>query len=178
MKLTHCRYCKGKLKLVYALGNFPLVNYFPKPSEISREKRYPLNFCVCVSCGLAQIDYIVPAAEIFTHYHYSTGASTPLIEGLKTLAESTIHRLHLTSKHRVLDIGSNDGTLLSFFAKKGIGILGVEPSRVMGRAAESRGVSSVKTFFTEKVARKIARQYGQFDVIFATHTLANIIDLS
>jgi SAM-dependent methyltransferase len=178
MKLTRCRYCKGKLKTVIALGNIPLVNYFPKPSEVNREKRYPLNFCVCASCGLAQIDYIVPASDIFTHYHYMTGASAPLIDELGKLAESVIKRLNLTPKHHVLDIGSNDGTLLSFFAKKGIGVLGVEPSRVMGRIAERRGVRTVKTFFSQKVAHKIARQYGQFDVIFATHTLANIIDLS
>lgn len=178
MKLTRCRYCKGKLKTVIELGNLPLVNYFPKLSEAGKEKRYPLNFCVCTSCGLAQIDYIVNARDIFTHYHYTTGASTPLVEELGKLAQSTIQRLHLTSKHHVLDIGSNDGTLLSFFAKKGIGVLGVEPSRAMGRIAEGRGVKTIKTFFNETVARKIVRQYGQFDVIFATHTLANIIDLS
>jgi cyclopropane fatty-acyl-phospholipid synthase-like methyltransferase len=178
MKRTRCRYCKGKLKQVLALGNLPLVNYFPKSSEIDREKRYPLNFCVCTACGLAQLDYIVPVKDIFTHYHYTTGASGPLIEGLRKFAESTIQRLQLTPSHHVLDIGSNDGTLLSFIAKKGIGTLGVEPSRAMGRIAEGRGVKTIKTFFNEKIAHKIARQYGQFDVIFVTHTLANIIDLS
>jgi SAM-dependent methyltransferase len=178
MKLTRCRYCKGKLKTVLALGNLPLVNYFPKITEVGREKRYPLNLCVCNSCGLTQLDYIVPAKDIFTHYHYTTGASGPLIDSLRELAETTMRRLHLTSKHRVLDIGSNDGTLLTFFVKKGIGVLGVEPSRAMGRVAEGKGVQTIKTFFRESIAHKIVRQYGQFDVIFATHTLANIVDLS
>lgn len=178
MKITHCRYCKALLREILSLGTLPLVNYFPKPEEAHKEKRYPLNFVVCAGCGLAQVDYIVPAADIFGRYYYTTGASKPLVKELGELADGSIQRFQLTPRQRVLDIGSNDGTLLGFFQKKGVGALGVEPSRMLARIAKRRGVPTVASFFNRKIARKIKRQYGQFDVIFATHVLANIIDLS
>ncbi len=177
MKITHCRYCGAKLREVLSLGNVPLVNYFPKNNEIAREKKYPLNLVVCVDCGLAQLDYIVPPDEIFLRYHYTTGASSPLVHELGRLAEASVKRFGLTSKHHVLDIGSNDGTLLSFFAKYTIGVLGVEPSRALARTAKRHGVSTLNGFFGRKLAHKIVRHWGQFDLVFATHVLANIVDL-
>ena len=177
MKITHCRYCGAKLREILSLGNIPLVNYFPKSNEIAREKKYPLNFVVCVSCGLAQIDYIVPPDEIFLQYHYTTGASIPLVDQLKILADSSMKRFHLTRKLHVLDIGSNDGTLLSFFAERGVGVVGVEPSHALSRTAKQRGVLTVNSFFSRKIARKILQRWGQFDCVFTTHVLANIVDL-
>jgi SAM-dependent methyltransferase len=177
MKITHCRYCGSTLKEILSLGNIPLVNYFPKSSEVKKEKKYPLTFVLCESCGLAQIDYIVPSKDIFTKYHYTTGASQPLVEQLSALAIWAVKQFHLTSKHRVLDIGSNDGTLLSYFAPKKIGILGIEPSSMLARLARDRGIPCVNAFFTTQTAGRIKAQWGQFDAIFATHVLANIVDL-
>lgn len=155
----------------------PLVNYFPKKSAGLREKRYPLTLVTCDSCGLAQVDYIVSPKDIFLHYYYVTGASQPLVDQLKELASDTLKRFTLTNKHHVLDIGSNDGTLLSNFAKRHIGVLGVEPSRYLARVADRRGVPTIKGFFTRKMAHKIVRRYGQFDLVFVTHVLANIVDI-
>ena len=178
MKITRCRYCGSKLREIISLGTLPLVNYFPKKNEVMREKRYPLGLAVCEKCGLTQVNYLVPPKDIFLYYHYTTGASAPLIDKLTKLAAEATSRYHLTSKSRVVDIGSNDGTLLSAFKKRGIGVLGVEPARNLARTAEDRGIPTVKAFFSWRLAKKIRRRYGQFDGIFATHVLANVFDLA
>jgi SAM-dependent methyltransferase len=177
MKITHCRYCGANLQPILSLGNLPLVNYFPKKNEQAREKRYPLNFVICTGCGLAQLDYIVPPDDVFLHYHYTTGASFPLVAELGRLAETTVSRFHLTHSSQVLDIGSNDGTLLTFFVQKNIKVLGVEPSRFLGKFAKERGISTINGFFSNKIAETIRKTRGQFDLIFATHVLANIVNL-
>lgn len=178
MNITSCRFCASPIKPVLDLGRIPLVNYFPSKCEINAQKTYPLRLVSCDSCGLLQLDEIVQAKDIFSTYHYVTGASEPLIRELSDLADGLIKTRKLTKKNRVLDIGSNDGTLLSFFHAKGIQVLGVEPSLELSNYARKRKIETLNTFFTKDVAKQIVRTYGQCDVVCATHVLANIIDLA
>ena len=110
MKITRCRYCGSSFTPVLDLGRIPLVNYFPSVMELSTQKKYPLTLVHCDECGLLQLDKIIPAKEIFSTYHYVTGASTPLIQELSSLATQLIDSQHLMKKNRELDIGSNYGT--------------------------------------------------------------------
>jgi SAM-dependent methyltransferase len=177
MKLAHCRWCGSKLERVVSLGNMPLVNYFPKPSEISKEKTYPLDFCVCPSCGLAQLGESIPPDKIFKTYHYITGASKPLITQLQLLASSIQKKCKLTHHARVLDVGSNDGTLLFAFKRLGIQGIGIEPASDIASLARKRGITTINAFFSDKEAKRIVHRFGQFEVITATHVLANIVDI-
>lgn len=177
MHITSCRYCRSSLTPILDVGRIPLVNYFPTIAEAMVIKTYPLQLVACDSCGLLQLDEVIPASQIFSTYHYVTGASEPLIQELSDLAASLIQARHLTHSSRVLDIGSNDGTLLSFFHKKGIQTIGVEPSRELSGILSDRGIETLNTFFTSDVAKKIVKKYGQCDVVCATHVLANSIDI-
>ncbi len=178
MRIQQCRYCGSTTRSIIDLGSIPLVNYFPKSSDSSNEKRYPLRLVMCNSCGLLQLDELVPASDIFSTYHYVTGASAPLVKELSDLSNTLIKTYKLTSLHQVLDIGSNDGTLLSFFHAKGIKSIGIEPSRALATISKKRSVETICGFFSQKTANQLTKKYGQFDVITATHVLANIIDLS
>ncbi len=177
MNITSCRYCRSSLTPVLDVGRIPLVNYFPTKEEVQTQKTYPLRLVRCNSCGLLQLDEIIPASEIFSTYHYVTGASEPLIQELSELATLLIQSRHLTEKSRVLDIGSNDGTLLSFFHEKGIQTIGVEPSRELSGLSSKRVIETLNTFFSLDTAKHIIKTYGHCDVVCATHVLANIIDL-
>lgn len=172
-----CRYCGSSISSSVSLGAIPLVNYFPNAREAAKQKRYPLNFAICPSCGLGQIDTIVPREDVFVNYHYATGASEPLVNELSELAAQLVKTYHLNTRSAVLDVGSNDGTLLSFFAKKNIPVIGIEPSKTLAGVALSRGVPTVCGFFSEKTAGSLVKKYGQFDLVCATHVLANIPDI-
>src|SRR3989338_3939481 len=107
-----CRFCGGKLDPILALGKIPIVNYFPARDELQREKKYPLTFCVCRACGLAQLGFIVPQEKIFRTYHFLTSASKPLVMHLQKLADLCVKDFRLHARSKVLDIGCNDGSLL------------------------------------------------------------------
>ena len=84
---------------------------------------------------------------------------------------------YLQKNASVLDIGCNDGSLLSVFAKKGYRVLGVDPAKNIATLAKSRGIPVITDFFGENLAKKIRETHGQFQIIMITHTLANIPDL-
>lgn len=163
--MNHCRWCGAALKKILAFGPMPLVNYFPTKKELKKEKRYPLTFCICRDCSLAQIAETIAPASIFRSYHYATGASSPLVRDLHQFSRE------LTAK-KVLDIGSNDGTLLSAFQRQGSQVLGVEPAAFI-----PAGVPTIREFFSSALAKKIKKTHGTFDLVTAMHVLANIPNL-
>lgn len=168
----------GKLTLILPLGGMPLVNNFPKRSELKKEKKYPLDFCICKRCGLAQVGLTVPRQRIFRTYHYMTSSSQPWVLHLAQLARHCIQKYRLTKEHKVLDIGSNDGTFLSFFVQKGIPVVGVEPSTTISEFARKKGVPTKSAFFTSNFAHNLVSEHGTFDLITILHVLANIPDLA
>lgn len=178
MKINKCRFCRGKLDLVLSLGDFPVVNYFPNESEIKKEKKYPLELCICRNCGLAQLNFILDPKKIFQKYHYLSSVSKPLVKHLHNLASDAIKKFNLTNSSKILDIGSNDGVLLEEFKKKHIEAVGVEPSFNCSEISTKKGFRVYENFFDQKLAKKIYQDYGGFDLIAITHTLANIVDLN
>lgn len=176
MRTHSCRYCHGRIHRIASFGSIPLVNYFPKRSEARSLKCYPLDLWYCDSCGLGQTGIRVPPKRIFPTYHYVTGTSSPLVSDLEDLAREIITR-YLPPGGSVLDIGCNDGTLLSGFPKDKYVLHGVEPSVNVGKLAKKRGIEVTQDFFDLRLAKTMNARYGTFDVITLTHTLANMPDL-
>lgn len=177
MKITNCRLCQGELSLVLSLGKLPIVNYFPTKEESFIEKMYPLDFCVCDRCGLAQLNYIIPPQKLFNSYHYISGASLPLVEHLNSLAQLCLKWFDISSDSKVLDIGCNDGSMLSRFKAKGALSVGIDPAVNAINMAREKGLEVINDFFDGQLALSLDKQYGKFDLITITHTLANIVDL-
>lgn len=177
MRIKNCRLCRALLTKVISFGNIPIPNYFPLKHEFEAQKKYPLNFCYCNSCGLTQLGFIVSPIVLFKEYHYLTSASKPLIDHLKNLAETCVEEFNLTKNSKVLDIGCNDGTFLKTFRNKDIFSLGIEPVLNVAKIAEKEGILIIQDFFNEDLSAKILNNYGKFDLITATRVLANVLDL-
>lgn len=77
----------------------------------------------------------------------------------------------------VVDIGSNDGTLLANFKKYGLQILGIEPADNIAKLAASRGVNTLNEFFCQQVAETVRTEIGPARAIFATNVFAHVHDL-
>ncbi len=176
MKTHACRYCGSVTKKILDLGVMPLVNYFPTEKEKDVVKKYPLTLQYCRVCKLGQTGVIVRPANIFPRYQYVTGTSVPLVSHLSGLADM-VSKKYLSKTAAVLDIGCNDGTLLSFFAKRGHRVLGVDPAKSVRSEKAVETVPVIVDFFSKKIAKKILQDYGQFQCITLTHTLANIPNL-
>ncbi|TSD02870.1 MAG: hypothetical protein Greene071436_378, partial [Parcubacteria group bacterium Greene0714_36] len=113
-----CQICGRKpLTLVLSLGHQPVTQlYLSKETLHEPETTYPLNLVRCARCGLLQLDYIVAPMIVFPkNYPYRTGMTNMLIRNFEDLAEKTISAYGLKRNGLVVDIGSNDGTLLKSF---------------------------------------------------------------
>ena len=89
------------------------------------EKTYPLRLFHCPESGLAQLDHVVDGREIYhPAYPYRSGISKPLVDHQQTLANTIVDRFGLKEGTVVVDIGSNVGTLLTAFRRRGMGALG------------------------------------------------------
>jgi hypothetical protein len=175
MKIKECRNCRGtKLELVLDLGQHPPSNSFLDPARLPREeKRYPLELVICRDCLLAQLSCTVDPSEMFTDYVYVSSTSRSLRDHLTQLAAS----LYAFGKPRpgdlVVDIGSNDGTLLKGYLGKPVRILGIEPSSV-GEIAQKSGIETHRAFFNLQTAQEVVRKYGKARIVSATNVFAHI----
>lgn len=174
-----CRICGDKtLHKFLSLGPMPLANGFLREHQLSGpEPSYPLDVCFCGTCGLVQLGYVVASEIMFTDYPFLTSASEPARLHFAELAEDVIQRFSIPLGSLVVDIGSNDGTLLQNFQKHGMKALGVEPATNIAKLAASRGIETINDFFSQRVAEVICAERGQAKVITATNVFAHVHDL-
>ena len=174
-----CALCKNKtLYRFLDLGYQPPSDAFLKDEDLNKpETCYPLQLYFCETCSLVQLGYAVDQKILFNEYVYTTGTTNELVENFNRLVDSLVRRFDLTKDDFVVDIGSNDGTLLKFYMKYNIRILGVEPSTVAGIAVKNN-VPTVNKFFNEKTASEIVEKEGKAKVVTATNIFAHVEDLS
>ena len=124
-----CRICGGKkFQEILNLGKSPLANAFLSKDELSKpEPRFPLVVYFCEHCSLVGLRHVVEPNLLFKNYHYLTSASAPLSEHFKALAVEVGARYINSKNDLVVEIGSNDGNLLSNL-KNQCRVLGVDPA--------------------------------------------------
>jgi len=149
-----------------------------KPRE--PETHYPLDLLYCHNCTLAQLSVQVPPDELFpADYPYSSGNSQALHDNFRSLArEAESYAGGLGRDDLVVDIGANDGTLLSKF-NGGVKKIAVEPTAQVRKVNTypSNIADVYQAFFTENIARILAATRGQAKVITACNVLAHVQDV-
>jgi len=175
-----CRLCNSKnLIKVISLGKKPPANAFLKRNELkSNEKYIPLDLFFCNNCSHLQLGIVVNPKTLFKNYVYVSGTSKIFFNHFKLYANQLIKKHKLNKDDLVVDIGSNDGTFLSFFKKKKIKILGVDPAKKISNNANKKKIKTINNFFSTKIAKKISTKYGKAKVISANNVFAHIDNLS
>lgn len=174
--ISRCQICNStKLHEVLDLGfQSPCDTLLSKEDLNQPEVTYPLRMIWCKNCTGVQIDYCVDGSEVYhPDYPYRSGISKPLADYQKSIANSLISKYSISSKDLVIDIGSNDGTLLSGFKKEGIKILGVEPTNI-AKLANKQGIRTIQAFFDIKTSKSIKAKYGQAKLITTTNVFAHM----
>jgi len=177
--IHHCQVCGGdNLHNVINLGHQAPCDSVLWPNQLDEVERvYPLRFQVCCDCSLAQIDYVVAPEELFfPDYPYRSGITQTLVDKLSSTAKATLDRYPFSNGGLVIDIGSNDGTVLAAFQKRGMRVLGVEATNIAKFANES-GIETLQAFFNEELASQIITSHGRASVIAATNVFAHISGL-
>lgn len=171
-----CGACGSEnLETVLSLGaSPPTCRMVPIGAENSVEESHALGLLRCPACTLVQLSVIVDPAEVFpADYPYSSGNSRALHENFADLARHADEYVGgLAPMDLVVDIGANDGTLLSKFLGK-CRTVGVEPT---GQARRIAG-AAYQEFFSEALARRILEQHGPAKVITACNVLAHVEDI-
>ena len=172
-KLT-CRLCMhGDLRSILKLPDTPLANDF-SVSKTHQEK-FPLEVVLCRACGHSQLRHVVDPRLMFSDYRYVSGTSPSFVKHFEEYAQAMSTKLgSVNRKPFVVELGSNDGTLLKSVQRLGFRVLGVEPAQNL---ATTCGVPTVCDFFGEGTAGQIRDNYGLADVIVANNVLAHIDDL-
>lgn len=171
-----CQVCNHTpLKQILDLGFQPLSDSLLTEEMLHEpEMTYPLRMMWCPKCTTVQLDYCVEGSKVYhPDYPYRPGITQELVSYQDSMSASLIAQYGLTPKDLVVDIGSNDGTLLAGFKKRGIRILGVEPTNI-AKIARKYGIPTIQKFFTVTVARDIRKRYGPASLIVTTNTFAHM----
>src|SRR5882757_10259173 len=177
--VEYCQVCgHAPLTSVLALGYMPPVNQMVAIGAVPQQQPwFPTNLFHCAKCDLVQLGLAVDPVIIFPpEYPYTSGTTKVLRDNFAELHAEASAMLQLGPLDLVVDIGSNDGTLLSNFKNGGHRVLGIEPTEV-GKIAESRGIPTVGRYFTPALAAELKHEHGPARVVTAANCFAHIEDV-
>ena len=177
--VTRCQISNSKnLESLMFLGYLPPVNTLRKiGSTLEEEISFPAELLYCHKSKLAQLGCIVDKEILFPYsYPYTSSTTKILRENFANLYKDTLKITSLSKKDLIIDIGSNDGNLLSNF-KNNHKVLGVTPEKI-GKLAIKRGIPTIIDYFNNKSAKKILKKYGKAKIITATNVFAHIDNIN
>ena len=174
-----CRGCDGHdLEMVFSLKPSPIGDAYVTSEKLNvNQPSYPIDLYMCKSCGLAQLIDVIDPDILYGEYLYVTASSTGLSGHFQAYADSVTKRCGLKPGSLVVDLGSNDGTLLRHFQQRGMSVLGVEPATHIAAKATAAGIKSIDKFFTPDLAKQMVIDQGHAKLITANNVFANIDDL-
>lgn len=174
-----CRLCESpEVKLIYKMPKVPPVdNFRPVGAPEVRLPKFPMDLYQCADCGHAQLLDVVDPNILYGNYIYTSGSSTDLDRHFSQYAEHVSEYFGLTADALVLDVGSNDGLLLSKFHALGVKVLGVDASSYVAARAAERGVETIVGFFEAQMARYLLDTRGRFDLVTANNVFSHADEL-
>jgi hypothetical protein len=174
-----CQVCDSpELQTIFFAGYLPPVNTMPPAGARPQEQpSYPAELLQCRRCQLVQLGLIVDPAILFPpSYPYTSGTTKILRDNFAEMYREVRTLIDLGPKDLVVDVGSNDGTLLSNFKNGGHRVRGIEPTDA-AKIANAAGISTLVSFFNRASAETVVREDGQAKIITATNVFAHIEDV-
>ena len=174
-----CQVCASDaLESVLFLGYLPPVNQFNligmRPAE---QPSYPAEWLYCPNCQLVQLGLTVDPQILFPpEYPYTSGTTKILRDNFAEMYRESLSLFPIAADDLIVDVGSNDGTLLSNFKNGGHRVRGIEPSQV-GNLANERSIPTWISFFGSEIAAKVRAEEGPARVVTATNVFAHIEDV-
>lgn len=178
-----CRICESlDLDLVVPLRPIPVAtpnfSVSARPDHPVYREPIPLELYLCRHCGLLQCLVVINPKIQYVDYVYTTSRSLGLSDHFKQVADTVVDRLKSPPNSLAVEIGSNDGTLLSFFKARGFRVVGVDPARAIAERATAAGTPTLPTFFGAEVVERIKKTDGLAALIIANNVIANLDDLN
>ncbi|MBH59581.1 MAG: hypothetical protein CL907_00085 [Dehalococcoidia bacterium] len=166
----------SKVEEILDLGTSPLANGLIRKGD--KVDSFPLKLGRCDKSGHVQLTTFIEPSEMFKNYLYISSVSSTLEAHLKSISQFICDFINIENDSLCVDIGSNDGTLLSGFLEKGKRVLGVDPAENLSKLAKDKGVETYTGYFGETTSKDILAKYGKAKVITLTNTFPHLQNLS
>lgn len=173
-----CRLCGcSSLQRFLHLPEMPFTDDFISPEALGSEFRADIDVFICTSCLSAQTQHDVDVGDYYEDYQYSVGGSSTASRFMRILAENTVARFPASSVSRkVLEVGSGDGEQLVAFKNTGCRVLGYEPSSVLCKVAEAKGIPTIQGLFTADSIHQLPDEFKEVDVVMLSYTFDHLPD--
>src|SRR5215469_4568210 len=162
-----CRFCGAGLQRTFVdLGLSPLCETYPALADFNRgETYYPLHVYVCENCFLVQLEEYESAENIFGDYAYFSSYSDSWLKHCEDYCNKMATRFRLNERSFVVEVASNDGYLLQYFARQKVPMLGIEPAANVAKVAIEKDVPTLVRFFGTELARELAAEGRCADLV-------------
>ncbi len=173
MQINHCRNCKSKkLIKLFSLGNLSFTGKFSLPKDQIKKK--PVSLIICKSCELVQLKHNYDLKYLYgPDYGYRTGINKTMTDHVKNITRILSKKSNLKKNELVLDIASNDGTLLNFY-KKNVIKFGIDPILNKYKNNYKKIKYSISGFFSaEKVKAKTNKKFKIITALSVFYDLVN-----
>ena len=173
----NCRLCGSKnLELVLQLANSPLCDsYVYSPIK---QDFFPLALELCLNCTFVQLNCVVEPKIIYGEHINFTTISSGLDKHFSNYCHDVCKYLRMPQKSLVVDIGSNDGSLLKEFNRKNFQVIGVDFLKTLSKKTNLEGIKTYPNFFGDDLAKKIVSEFGKAELVTVNNLFANIDDLN
>ena len=175
-----CRLCdSSKVELVVKLEPIPLSENYSETSEGGKKaERYPVDLYMCADCGHVQQLDVVDSKSLWEEYTYYSADAKGMPQHFCEVADNLLQTYQPTSDALIIDIGSNDGSLLRPFKETGRRVLGIDPATTIARLATEAGIETIPELMTEPLADRIVSRYGKAQIICMFNAFAHADNLS
>ena len=156
------------------LGPQPLANnYLNKKDLKKKEKKYRLKVGIDLKTKLVSIDKPISSKIMFNNkYPYRSSMSQTMIKSFEDLSKLINKKFN---PHKILEIGSNDGSFIKNFSKKKV--IGIEPCSNVEKITKKMGFNTYANYWDTKTAKKILKKNGNVDLIYSANTISHIQNL-
>ena len=172
-----CKITNKQITPFMSFGNMPIANGFLKKEDFNKEFFFEMEVGFSEDLSLFQLnDHPKPESMFNENYPFYTGSSEYMKSHFKEFS-NYVKNEHMGSNSKIIEIGSNDGTLLKNFIKNKDNILGIEPSKNVALKSIAEGVPTLNEFFSFENVSKLKKFLGNTDLIFSSNCICHIPDL-
>jgi NDP-4-keto-2,6-dideoxyhexose 3-C-methyltransferase len=147
-----CKICNSNnFKSVMNLGNLYLSNFIPRDHKSEDYPKSELNMVECQDCGLVQLEKVPDLDTMYRQYWYKSSLNKGMVKSLQDVVDGIEKRISLERWDIVVDIGCNDGTMLSLYTDKGLVKVGYDPALNLKAEAEKHCNIFINDYFTKEI---------------------------
>jgi len=146
--VTECRSCSAPLsKTIFDIGELKINAFVSAPNRDIGSA--PLTLMHCENCDLIQLSHTVREEDLYKNYWYLSRLNKKIVDNLESIVADVSKEVEVDQDDIVLDIGANDGTLLTFWDSDNVVRVGCDPAENIHSELEKNCDVMIGDFFNQ-----------------------------